>query len=62
MLLWVLCILAGLLLLLLYRSVNKYPDLPGAGIKLPLIGHYQVSTDLSFVTTRSALTSYWSLL
>jgi hypothetical protein len=46
MLLWVVCILAGLLLLLLYRSVNKYPGLPGAGLKLPLIGHYQVSSDL----------------
>ncbi len=46
MLLWVVCVLAGLFLFLLYRSVNKYPGLPGAGIKLPLIGHYQVSSDL----------------
>ncbi len=30
------------LLLVLYRARRKYLGLPGAGLQLPFIGHYQV--------------------
>jgi len=42
MLLWLLGCFAVLLLLLLFRPGKRFPGIPGAGLQLPLIGHYQV--------------------
>ncbi len=44
-----LLLLAGLILCIMffhYKSKKKFTDLPGAGLQLPLIGHYQVSCPL----------------
>jgi hypothetical protein len=44
-----LLLLAGLILCIMlfhYKSKRKFIDLPGAGLQLPLIGHYQVSGPL----------------
>ncbi len=41
-----LLLMAGLILCIMlfhYKSKRKFIDLPGAGLQLPLIGHYQVS-------------------
>ena len=59
MLLMVLVLLVGLLLYL-NRSRWKFLNLPGAGLQLPLIGHYQVRL-VSHWSQTGLLSSDWSL-
>ena len=59
-----LLVLVGLfvgLLGLFYWSRRKFLGLPGAGLQLPLIGHYQVSHGFWLVIARSVKASDWSL-
>ena len=59
-----LLVLVGLfvgLLGLFYWSRRKFLGLPGAGLQLPLIGHYQVSHGFWLVIAMSVKASDWSL-
>jgi hypothetical protein len=54
----VLALLAGLLLLH-YKTRRRFLGLPGAGLQLPIIGHYQVSLLLiSHYQTRQLLSDH----
>jgi hypothetical protein len=51
-------ILVLILVLYTIRSRKKFPGIPGAGLQLPFIGHYQVCTVLLLAITKATIVGF----